>query len=287
MRDAVVVGAGPAGGSAAIALAQRGWDVLLVEQERLPRHKVCGEFLSPEAQASLRNLQVTDDLAALGPVPLTGATLTTPLGATIEMPLPGAAWGLSRYALDATLAAAAVRHGTEMWSSTTVTACERTGDHFTLRLRQRGQMRQVRARAVLMACGRYSSAGLPPRAASKKNAATKGWRRCVGLKCHYEQITMPARVELFLVPGGYAGINPIEGNRANVCLLMTYKAFEQAGKSVPATIAAVAERHPRLARRLAMARPVEGTVCAVAPVDTGRAAQPFGMAWLAWAIRPA
>jgi flavin-dependent dehydrogenase len=86
---------------------------------------------------------------------------------------------------------------------------------------------------------------------------------------------MPARVELFLVPGGYAGINPIEGNRANVCLLMTYKAFEQAGKSVPATIAAVAERHPRLARRLAMARPVEGTVCAVAPVDTGRAAQPF------------
>jgi flavin-dependent dehydrogenase len=275
MLDVVVVGAGPAGSSVAIALAQRGWDVLLVERERLPRHKVCGEFLSPEAQASLRNLQVTDDLAALGPVPFTEATLTAPLGATIEMPLPGAAWGLSRYALDATLAAAAVRQGAEMWSSTTVTACERTGDHFSLRLRERGQVWQVQARAVLMACGRYSSAGLPPRAASKKNVATKGWRRCVGLKCHYEQITMPARVELFLVPGGYAGINPIEGNRANVCLLMTYKAFEQAGKSVPATIAAVAERHPRLARRLAMARPVEGTVCAVAPVDTGRAAQPF------------
>lgn len=275
MRDVVVVGAGLAGSSAAIALAQQGWDTLLVERDHLPRHKVCGEFLSPEAQTSLRNLQVYDDVAALKPIPLSVATLTTPHGRTIELPLPGAAWGLSRYALDAALAALAVHHGAELWSATTVTACERTGEHFTLKLREQGQVRQVQARAVLMACGRYSSARLPSRATADEIVAKKGWRRSVGLKCHYEHVNMPAQVELFLVPGGYAGINPIEGHRANVCLLMTYEAFEQAGKSVQNAIAAIAERHPVLAQRLTNARLVEETVCAVAPVDTGRTAQPW------------
>jgi flavin-dependent dehydrogenase len=275
MRDIVVVGAGLAGSSAAIALAQQGWDTLLVERDHLPRHKVCGEFLSPEAQTSLRNLQVYDDVAALKPIPLTAATLTTPRGRSIELSLPGEAWGLSRYALDATLADLAVRHGAELWSATTVTACERTGDYFTLKLRKQGEVQQVQARAVLMACGRHSSAELPPRATADKTIIKKGWRRSVGLKCHYEQVNMPAQVELFLVPGGYAGINPIEGNRVNVCLLMTYEAFEQAGKSVQNAIAAVAERHPALAQRLSRARLVEETVCAVAPIDTGRTAQPW------------
>jgi flavin-dependent dehydrogenase len=282
MHDVVVVGAGPAGSSIAIALARRGWDTVLVERDRLPRHKVCGEFLSPETQASLRKLGVVDDLAALAPVPLTAATLTTPRGTTIELPLPGEAWGLSRYALDAALAEAAVRHGAELWTSTTVTTVERREDGFTVHLRRREQTLLVHTRAVVIACGRYSSAGLPPRAIIANNAPATGWRRSVGLKCHYEQVDMPGRVELFLAPGGYAGINPIEGRRANVCLLMTYDAFEQAGKSVQNAIAAIAGQHPALARRLATARPVEDTACAVAPVDTGRVAQPWwdGMACL-------
>ncbi len=44
--DALIVGAGPAGASAATLLARAGWSVALVEQEAFPRRKVCGECIA-------------------------------------------------------------------------------------------------------------------------------------------------------------------------------------------------------------------------------------------------
>ena len=44
--DALIVGAGPAGASAATLLARAGWSVALVEQETFPRRKVCGECIA-------------------------------------------------------------------------------------------------------------------------------------------------------------------------------------------------------------------------------------------------
>ncbi|MEZ4588287.1 MAG: geranylgeranyl reductase family protein [Gemmatimonadales bacterium] len=44
--DVIVVGAGPAGASAAYELARRGVRVILIEQKRLPRYKPCGGCLS-------------------------------------------------------------------------------------------------------------------------------------------------------------------------------------------------------------------------------------------------
>ena len=108
MHDVVIVGAGPAGSAAAAALAQRGWDVLLLERDHFPRHKVCGEFLSPEAQATLQALDLATAVAAGQPVALTHATVTTQRGQTVRMTLPGPAWGVSRFVMDAALAAAFV-----------------------------------------------------------------------------------------------------------------------------------------------------------------------------------
>jgi flavin-dependent dehydrogenase len=68
--DAIIVGAGPAGSTLATSLAEQGWYVLVVERDFLPRHKVCGEFLSPEAQKTLRALGLYEVITALDPVPL-------------------------------------------------------------------------------------------------------------------------------------------------------------------------------------------------------------------------
>ena len=46
--DVCIVGAGPAGSATAIRLADAGLSVLLVEQKKFPRNKLCGEFVSPE-----------------------------------------------------------------------------------------------------------------------------------------------------------------------------------------------------------------------------------------------
>jgi len=56
--DALVIGAGPAGASTAILLAGAGWRVILIEQHRYPRRKVCGECLAPGTLASLDALGV-------------------------------------------------------------------------------------------------------------------------------------------------------------------------------------------------------------------------------------
>jgi geranylgeranyl reductase family protein len=49
----VVVGAGPAGSSAAYHLARHGLEVVLLEKSRLPRDKVCGDGLTPRAVRQL------------------------------------------------------------------------------------------------------------------------------------------------------------------------------------------------------------------------------------------
>lgn len=42
-REIVVVGAGPSGATAAIALRQQGHDVLLIDRQPFPRDKPCGD----------------------------------------------------------------------------------------------------------------------------------------------------------------------------------------------------------------------------------------------------
>jgi menaquinone-9 beta-reductase len=58
--DVIVVGAGPAGSAAAYYVASAGYDVILVDKQKFPRDKVCGDFVSPVAQNELSNLGITN-----------------------------------------------------------------------------------------------------------------------------------------------------------------------------------------------------------------------------------
>jgi len=68
--DALVIGAGPAGAACAILLAQAGWQVLLVEQSKFPRQKVCGECLTAAALWQLDELGVGAAVDRLAGPPL-------------------------------------------------------------------------------------------------------------------------------------------------------------------------------------------------------------------------
>ena len=67
--DVIVVGAGPAGSSLAARLAATGIRVLLADQSRFPRAKLCGEFISPECIGKLSDLGVLDSVIAAGAQP--------------------------------------------------------------------------------------------------------------------------------------------------------------------------------------------------------------------------
>ena len=62
--DALIVGGGPAGATAAILLAQTGWRVAVAEKKPFPRRKVCGEFVSGTSWPLLRELGVAESLLA-------------------------------------------------------------------------------------------------------------------------------------------------------------------------------------------------------------------------------
>src|ERR1700747_2499119 len=70
--DLVVVGAGPAGAASALFAARNGRRVILIDRERFPRDKPCGEGLMPSGRAPLRALRLEDSLVADGAPPLTG-----------------------------------------------------------------------------------------------------------------------------------------------------------------------------------------------------------------------
>jgi len=55
-RDIVIVGAGPAGSSAAFFLSRLGLDVLLLEKNRMPRSKPCGDGIGPRAVLMLEEM---------------------------------------------------------------------------------------------------------------------------------------------------------------------------------------------------------------------------------------
>src|SRR2546423_12016694 len=64
--DVVIVGGGPAGASAAIHLASMGARVMIAEQKKFPRAKLCGEFISPECLEHFARLGVEERMLAAG-----------------------------------------------------------------------------------------------------------------------------------------------------------------------------------------------------------------------------
>ncbi|MCX6048826.1 MAG: NAD(P)/FAD-dependent oxidoreductase [Chloroflexi bacterium] len=274
IRDVIVIGAGLAGSGVATQLATQGWDVLLLERDHFPRHKVCGEFLSPEAQHSLQALGLYTRAAALSPSLISQARFVSRRGFVLQMPLPGCAWGVSRYALDAALATGAQQAGAELRTGVTVRSYQAVDGAFAVQTRDANGPAEVHARTVIAACGRHTQTGLPPETRSTAEQA-----RYVGVKCHFEQVELPAQVELFMLPGGYVGINPIEGGRVNVCFLVSYATFAQAGKRVDTLLEAAAQWNPAFGQRLAHGHFLPETAAVVAPVDTYRPAAPWaGMA---------
>src|SRR6202158_4603312 len=58
--DALIIGGGPAGATAALLLANAGWSVAIVEKKIFPRRKVCGEFISATSLPLLHKLGIAD-----------------------------------------------------------------------------------------------------------------------------------------------------------------------------------------------------------------------------------
>lgn len=126
--DVVVAGAGPGGAAAAAHLAARGYDVLLLEKDRFPRDKVCGDGLTPRVIGELLELGMTDEAHGRVPGWATQKGLRIHGGSTVmELPWPQLddwpSWGATatRKVFDEAVARRAQAFGADLHEGITVT----------------------------------------------------------------------------------------------------------------------------------------------------------------------
>ena len=256
----IIIGGGVAGGAAAVLLARAGRRPLLLEREQAAHDKVCGEFMSGEAARLLADLGL--DVAALGAAPL-GRVRLVHGSRVAEAALPFAAWGLSRRRLDAALLDAAEREGAEVRRGVTVRGIGPDGAVLL-------PGEELRTGTLLLATGKHELRGAGREARSEA---------LVGLKLHLRLAPEQAHrlagcVELYLLRGGYAGLQPVEDGVVNLCLIGPAVRFGAAGRAAAALIEALGAESPRLGARLGGAEALWPRPLAVARVPYGHLHRP-------------
>lgn len=238
--DVAIVGGGPAGSVAASLLARGGHSVVLLEKQHFPRHKLCGEFLSPEALDVLSALPGVVEAIKNEGRPVTSLILTAGRErANATLPSPGTA--ITRYVLDALLFETAGAGGVEL--SPGIAAQEIIGtldDGFQVNVFGES----IRARIVIGTFGRTSSV---ERQLNRRDAGLPS--PYVALKQYYNTSIESDAVEIHAVGGGYCGVVNIAPQVANVCCLIRKEMLKEAG-GAEALLAYLKPQSPALGRRL-------------------------------------
>ena len=259
-HEVLILGGGVAGCAASIALARKGRSVTLIEREPTPRHKVCGEFLSGEALEDLHALGI--DVASLGAVSIDYVRLAAARRAA-EAPLPFPAASLTRKALDTALIAEAIAAGVRVERGRSVQQLRRTTGNIWQATLDNGTT--FEAPTVFLATGKHDLRG---------HARPKDPKRWVAFKMYFRlapsQAAELARAsELMLYPGGYGGIQPVEGSIANLCCVVQQRHLARAGHRWENFIAKIQEDCPHLAMRLAGAVPLLAKPIAITHIPYG------------------
>jgi menaquinone-9 beta-reductase len=246
---ALIVGGGPAGASAAIALARGGAMPVVIERSPGERDLVCGGFLGWDALAALNKLGL--DPAALGARPIHKVRLAAK-GRTVEAALPRAAAGLSRRRLDAALLHLAEEAGAAVLRGRSARALD--GD--AVRLDDGSEMA---ADALILATGKHELRGAARPVGGRKLSA--GLRAALPATPALAA-ALAGTVELHLYDGGYAGLLLQEDGTANLCLSV---AQERMAAGREALLAELLAEAPLLAERIGGRLPEQWEAIASVP----------------------
>ena len=250
MSGILIAGGGLAGAATAIALAQAGRKVTLIEREAVPTHKICGEFLSAEAQISLSRLGF--NCRTLGGERITHVRLIRG-NRSITAKLPFEGLGLTRKTLDESLLRHAAAAGVSVQRGHAVQRISLDGGlHVEV-----DRSPPLNPETLFLATGKHETRGV---------ARDGKPSRLVGFKTYFrlspaQHMALAGHVELFLFPGGYAGLQRVENGQANFCLVVEAGLLARAGSKFPALLAHLQNICPQLAARCCYPRRLRLPAC--------------------------
>ena len=247
-----IVGAGPAGASLACRLARANFEVVLIERERFPRQKLCGEFVSPECLEHFRELEVLSEMFSIGGDRISETIFYAPNGKSINVSSKWfigetSALSVSRAEMDFRLLEKAKSLGVKVFEETSVVGLLIEKDSVCgVKVKNKNnETFEIAADLTIDATGRANVLGKLAEKARRgeeekkrrrdtsqisnlksqikdQRPKTKDQRsKLVGFKTHLENVNLEkGRCEIYFFRGGYGGLSFVEGNRANHCFLI-------------------------------------------------------------------
>src|SRR5205085_8204381 len=211
-----IVGGGPAGSTCAAFCAKAGLRTLVIEREKFPREKVCGDCINPACWPVLEQLEVAQQIRSSAHGQLDAVEFISIGGEKLHVDLPRgdrSEIAIKRSLFDHLLLNRARALGAEVREEATLISLDRTAA-------KDWKIDIVRetfiGRVVVGADGRNSTV------ARLRNLLPRPERERVALQAH---IPLPRdfgnRIVLQFLPEGYSGQAPVNDRELNLCLVGT------------------------------------------------------------------
>ncbi len=214
--DAIIVGGGLAGLTSAIHLSKFNKKVLLIEKNRYPKHKVCGEYISNEVLPYLNSLGIYP--LKEGAKKISKVQISTVKSNLIHGDLPLGGFGMSRYFLDNLMANKAISNGVTIVKDS-VDSVDFEEESFTVQTNKSGIFY---SKITIGAFGKRSALDVKM---NRKFIQKKS--PYLAVKTHVKGDFPENLVGLHNFKGGYCGVSKVENDSINLCYITSYSSFQK------------------------------------------------------------